>query len=120
MVLQKRAIRIISNASFDAHTEPLFLKNNILKIKDLYLHSIACYAYKNQFILDNFRSTHTYETRNRNFLVPPFERLRSTEQSVIYNIIILWDDIPLSIRQSNTFPSFKCTYKKYLLSRYEH
>ena len=52
-ILQKRAIRIINNASYHAHTDPLFFKSNILKIDDLYLHSIACHAFKNQDLLNN-------------------------------------------------------------------
>ena len=34
--IQKKAIRNICNAKYNAHTLELFGKNNILKIKDLY------------------------------------------------------------------------------------
>jgi hypothetical protein len=33
--MQKAAIRIISDVSYNAHTEPLFNANNILPLKDL-------------------------------------------------------------------------------------
>ena len=36
LLLQKKVIRIICNAPFLSHTDPLFFENNILKIKDLY------------------------------------------------------------------------------------
>ena len=119
-ILQKRAIRIINNASYHAHTDPLFFKSNILKIDDLYLHSIACHAFKNQDLLNNYRRSHTYNTRFRNLLLPPMQRLRTTSQSVYFNITEIWDDIPLPIRQSDTYQSFKFAYKKHLLSQYEH
>ena len=119
-ILQKRAIRIINNASYYAHTEPLFFRSNILKIDDLYLHSIACYAFKNRDLLDNYRRTHSYNTRFRNLLLPPMERLRSSSQSVYFNVTELWDNIPLPIRQSNSYQSFKFAYKRHLLSQYEH
>jgi hypothetical protein len=41
---QKMAIRIISNASYNAHSEPLFKKSNIFPIKDL------IYFFKIQFM----------------------------------------------------------------------
>ena len=36
VLLQKRAIRYIDNASYNSHTEPLFKKYNILKLHDQY------------------------------------------------------------------------------------
>lgn len=117
-ILQKRAIRIVNNASYYAHTEPLFSKSKILKIDDLYLHSVACFAYKNQHILENYRRSHSHNTRSRHLLLPPLQRLRSTSQSVYFNMIDLWDKIPLNIRQCNTYQSFKHTYKNHLLSLY--
>ena len=35
-VVQKRVIRIICNANFRAHTNPLFYDNQILKLEDVY------------------------------------------------------------------------------------
>ena len=40
-LLQKRAIRIMNNASFQAHTDPLFFSNGILKIQDIYKLNIG-------------------------------------------------------------------------------
>ena len=119
-ILQKRAIRIVNNASYDAHTEPLFSRSKILKTDDLYLHSVACFAYKNQNILDNYRRPHTHYTRHRHLLLPPLQRLRSSSQSVYFNMTELWDKIPLHIRQCNSYQSFKFSYKNYLLSLYNN
>ena len=85
IVLQKRAIRTISRAGYFDASEPLFKLQNILKFKDLYKHSLACYVFKNPGLLNTFSRTHDYQTRNRNLLLLPFERLRSTSQSVIFN-----------------------------------
>ena len=43
---KKRAIRIINNAEFRAHTNNLFLKNKVLKIKDLYIFQLGQLMYK--------------------------------------------------------------------------
>ena len=34
--IQKRAIRVINNKDYRHHTDPLFKRNNIMKVKDLY------------------------------------------------------------------------------------
>ena len=35
-VLQKKALCIITNSAYNAHTDPLFKNQNILKVKDLH------------------------------------------------------------------------------------
>ena len=117
-LLQKRAIRIISNASFYEHTEPLFYLNNILKVDDLYIHSLGCYMYNNQHLLTSYTHSHDYFTRNRAQYVPPIARLRSTEQSVILNAISVWNDIPADIKACRTKQNFKYKFKKHLLAQY--
>ena len=52
--LQKKAIRTISNAKYNAHTEPLLKKLKILKVSDLF--SVSClqgvkYSYFSYFFL---------------------------------------------------------------------
>ena len=118
VLLQKKAIRIISGAGILDHSTPLFYKNKILKIGDLYKHSVACYVFKNPGILDRFQQSHSYNTRYRNVLVPPRERLRSTEQSVIYNAVKIWNEVPENIKLSLSLQSFKYKYKEFLLSQY--
>ena len=117
-IFQERAIRIISGAGFLDHTTPLFFDNKILKIDDLYTHSIGCYIFNNPGIINRYQRSHTYNTRNRNLLVAPIERLRSTEQSVIYNAVNIWNEVPVHIKLSLTSQSFKYRYREFLLSRY--
>ena len=117
-ILQKRAVRIISGAGYLDHTETLFKSNKILKLQDLYKHSLACYVYKNPEILDQFYRNHNYNTRGRNSFLPPFERLRMTEQSVIHNAVGFWNQIPMSIKLSPSKNSFKFNLKEFLLSQY--
>ena len=54
ILLQKRAIRIVSGANYLDHTEPLFFNNKVLKIPDLYKQSLGCFACSNPEILSNF------------------------------------------------------------------
>ena len=44
-LLQKRAIRAISSAGYNAHTEPLFKFYNVLKIEDIYNYRLLALYY---------------------------------------------------------------------------
>ena len=43
--IQKRAIRIVNGANYNAHTEPLFKKCNQLKVFDLHEFSVVMFMY---------------------------------------------------------------------------
>ena len=116
--LQKRAIRAISKAGFLDHTDPLFRQFKILKLNDQFKHSLACYLYKNQHLLTEYSRNHVYFTRNRDAPLPSFARLRSTEQSVIRNALLLWNSVPINIKNCRTINSFKLHYKIFLLNQY--
>ena len=120
VMAQKRSIRIISRADYLAHTDPLFFNNGILKVKDLYKHSIASYIYCNQQLLEDYRNIHDYPTRLNNTLRTPNVRLRSTEQSFYYNAIQIWNNIPETIKSCTSISSFKFNYKNYLLNNYNN
>ena len=45
-ILQKRAIRTICRANYNSHTEPLFKKLNIMKLKEQYEYEAAILMYK--------------------------------------------------------------------------
>jgi hypothetical protein len=45
-VLQKKSIRIITNSKYNAHTEPLFSKLNMLKINDIHICNKLKFFYK--------------------------------------------------------------------------
>ena len=75
--LQKRALRIMKNSRYNAHTEPLFKQLHLLKVKDIF--EIQClkfwYKYVNNKLPHYFRSMFTYnhqlheiETRNHDRL----------------------------------------------------
>ena len=80
-LLQKRAVRIISGASFFDHTDPLFFSNKILKIHDLYKLNVALYMYERSDN-DDYHRDHQYNTRYRNDLRPHRPRLTATENSL--------------------------------------
>ena len=75
--LQKRALRIMTNSQYNAHTEPLFKLLHLLKVKDIYENQCLKFWYKyvNNKLPNYFRNMfpynhelHEIETRNHDRL----------------------------------------------------
>ena len=87
--LQKRAMRTISCSKYNAHTDPIFKKLKILKIKDIYNLSLLkfYFKYKNDNLPRFFQNVfsfpeHSYHTRGRNDPMVPYTRTSSARNSV--------------------------------------
>ena len=105
--VQKKAMRIIVKAKYNAHTEPIFKKLGILKMGDLYRLRILVFYHKfvneklPSYFLHNFifhnEDYHNYTTRNRTNLTVPMlrhELHRSTLRSAIARTV---NDTPPAI-----------------------
>ena len=57
-ILQKKAIRIVTNSRYNTHTDPLFAKTEQLTLKDLYTHHCIELAYN---ILNHITPSSVYE-----------------------------------------------------------
>ena len=117
LLLQKRAVRILSNASFLDHTDPLFYSNGILKIHDIYNLNVGMYMY-DRAQSGLYNRTHVYNTRNRDDLLPNRPRMTITQNSLSVAGPNIWNSIPTEIQNSPSRNSFKFKYKKYMLSLY--
>ena len=117
LLLQKRAVRIICNESFLAHTDPLFFRTGILKIHDIYRLNVALYMFEARHS-GIFDRNHHYTTRSYQDLVPFSNRLNVTGNSLMVNGPCIWNNIPQEIRNVPTLSIFKNRYKKHLLSTY--
>ena len=105
-IAQKKCIRIIANQPPLSHTDPLFVELKLLKIPDIYKSNLGSCMYKN---IDKFSSQirpNIYSTRIT--YAPLFQNSTLTQnQSIKYQAPILWNLIPLEIRNSPSFLSFK-------------
>ena len=116
-ILHKRIIRTISNSGFLESTTPLFAKLKILKIDDLYKYNLLLLTRK-RIYNGSFKTAHAVNTRNRDLAVPEFQRLTRTQQSSNFCGPLLWNSLPLEIRNSLNITSFKTKLKKYFLQQY--
>ena len=123
VMLQKRAIRTITNSDYLAHTGPLFKALSILQIDHLFKYQILTYMYKTinwhydlkvLAALNLQTDIHHYNTRNANSYRLPNYRKSMSRFSLIYLGPSLWNQLPLQIRD---IPSFR-KFKSRLIARY--
>jgi hypothetical protein len=124
----KRLIRIISGTNdFKAHTSPLYKSLKILKIKDA-LHLESCsHIYKvihckePALIANIINKNQLPRTRNLRFshkLRKPVYTLKKARRSIAYSGISSWNSIPLEIKGTNSYRSFRQRLKRHLLTLY--
>ena len=129
--LQKKALRIICKTKFVAHTDPLFIKLNTLKVKDIYTrHCLKFFfnhengtlpAYFRNFVSRNIAS-HNYDMRDmQEFQRQATNRISSDKilKQLLPNIL---NDIPDQIIDSvhtHCLLSVKYKLKAHALSNYK-
>ena len=116
VLLQKRAIRVISNSGYLDHTAPIFKKLNLLKLDDIHIYMLGVYMFCNHHL---FRPcVHNYATRNRGDIRKSFYRLTKCQQAVSYAGPLIWNDVPEEIKNVTSMHLFKKYFKKFLISSY--
>ena len=126
-MLQKKAVRIINNSDYLAHSEPLFKQNNLLKIEDIYKLQLGLLMYKlSREALPNSISIlfqrnieiHNHNTRNSNDYFMHEARTNTRKFTIKYSGPLFWNSIPEHIQNSTSENQFKNKLKQRLLSTY--
>jgi len=121
---QKKAVRIITNSSWCAHTEPLFHKLGILKLEELHKLQVGCFMYKiyNSYMPSYFcnmfcanADLHSYNTRQANDYHITMHRTSLLKCTIRIAGPLLWNSLNCTLRSSNTIHSFRRLFKKMLL-----
>jgi hypothetical protein len=130
--LQKRAIRLIANSKYNAHTSPSFKKYKLLTIKDIY-SSQCCKIYWKRLnhhlpanlhdMLPTNNEIHDHNTRqNRN--IRPTIPYRSSygNQLLSVKVAAVWDIMPHNIKENVqlSIKSFSSKVKFYLIEKYSN
>ena len=123
-ILQKKAIRIISNSHYLEHTAPLFKSLKLLNIYQIFKYNCLLLVHKckkaNYFPefkkkLQTCSSIHSHETRNNNQLRVPLEKLKLCQKSYKYISIRLWNDVNEDIKNIYSIITFKKKIKILLI-----
>ena len=130
--LQKKAIKIITKSPYLAHTEPLFKKEKLLKIEDIFKISCLKFYYRlvNNMLPKNLKKLFTFVNRlslrhenNINFNLVHFNCSDSKgKKRIRYHLpILIRGTEPLILKKSIThsFIGFKLYTKNYILSTYD-
>ena len=93
---QKRAVRIISNSKCNSHTDPIFKKLNLLKLKDLFELNVLnlFYKYKNNILpfyvshmFSDYSVPHSYPLRSTYVLNAPGSNTPSGEKCIRHYLL---------------------------------
>ena len=125
ILLQKKAVRIISNKSFDAHTDPLFKELKIMKFNNIYLFHIGKIMYQfkintlpqslnRMFILNS--QIHSYNTRSSNCFHIPKCRTNIRKFSISYQGPKFFNSLSTVIQSANSLASFLIKLKTALFN----
>ena len=130
LILQKRAVRIISKSGYLSHSNPLFKNLGLLKLSDLYDHCCALFVYKfrNNYlpsVCGSLLSINTRTTKNVSYSLRlvnefniPFARTSIRERSITIRGPKIWSSIEEDIRDAPSVSIFKKALLKFLINKY--
>ena len=125
-ILQKRAIRIITNSLPLTHSDPLFKKCKLLNIYDInkFVTSTFMYSYVNNILpkflencfVDNKSKTNCSTRQCDNLFIPNY-KYDISRCTVKYAGPTLWNALPANFKSINSLSTFKKKYKLHLLNQ---
>ena len=129
--LQKKAIRIITNSRYNAHTEPLMKNLQILKLEDMFRLNILKWYYKYcnkklpvfflNFKIQKLSDIHHHNTR-KNFIIPHNNlRLKSSRYCLRNHIAIVLNSFNADILDkvnTHSYQGYSNYIKTAILSSY--
>ena len=129
IIKQKMALRIMNDAAYNAHTEPLFKSCSILPLKNLaeYLKIQFMQKFTQGYLPSSFNDVWVtnrirragqdhVELRNNDDINIPFSRLVATERQPLSAFPKLWASFPdEQIKFIRNVPEFNLSLKKHFL-----
>ena len=127
--LQKRAVRLISGSKYNAHSEPIFKKLELLSLKDIFNQSTLKFYFKltnnrlpqylhNMFQNDTYQ--HSHNTRNRQISTPIPVRVNGSK-CIRYYLPLVLNSTPNIIKEkarTHSPKGFANYIKRYYLNSY--
>jgi hypothetical protein len=101
LIMQKKAIRILSGAGILDHCKPLFVKTGILTVINLYIYEVLIVTKRNSNSLLKRNEIHQHNTRNKFKLEIPKNRLSVTNKYYRSLGIKLFNKLPLEFQSVN-------------------
>ena len=130
ITLQKRAMRVISDSRYNAHTDPLFKKLHLIKLQDLFTLNIYKIYYKLRHALlptyvanmfQEFTRNHDHDTRQDLILEEPNTNSSNGENCIRYllpRIINKTNPVIINMIDSYSYLGFVKYLKNDMISNY--
>jgi hypothetical protein len=129
IVLQKKSLRNIANLKYNAHTESLFKKYDILKFHDIYKTNCCKLYYRckintlpNYHVskLPSIETVLTHFTRQSSNIYINIIRLNIEKQLCNYKIGTQWNSLPENLKELKnvSISSFSRNLKSHIISTY--
>lgn len=120
IILQKKYIRLISNANFYEHSLPLFLGHKILPFRYLYIFKVLSVFYKlsgnSGPTVDNIHHYITRQVSKSCFRLPK-PNCTLFKKCFVYLSVKFFNVIPNSVKISQSLSTFKKSLKDWLMSK---
>ena len=123
VLLQKKAIRIITCSKYMASTQNLFTQYKLLRFPEIYKYLVGIFVYKFDnmqipVIFSGFyakaRAVHSHDTRTADNYRLINIKLNVRKHSMKFSGAAIWNMIPMGIRLSKSLEIFKNIYKRYI------
>ena len=127
VILQKRALRIVNNSTYDANTSPIFKELKLLKFHDIHSFQLGFFMFslKNSTLPSKFNNLflinsqiHNYNTRNAHLFRLPLCRTITRQFSIYFQGLKFYNSLNSTITALSSSASFKRKLKEFLLSTY--
>ena len=127
LLLQKRALRVVTNSHYLSNSEPLFHQLKRLKINDIHTFQTAIFMHKytfnqlpqsfyNFFTLNS--NIHSYPTRRSSDYHLENPKIVLAQKSLKHHGPDVWNSLPENLKLCTSLNSFKIQAKKNILQQY--
>ena len=128
LLLQKKALRIVTHSPYRASTEPLFSNLKTLKINEIHTLQTGSFMFKysHKLLPRTFHETfhqnssiHSYPTRRSNDYHLENPKTTIAQRSVKHHGPDIWNSLPAQLKSIKSLKTFKVHLKSHLLSEYD-
>ena len=127
IVLQKRAVRVISKSEYRAHTLPLFSKYKLLKFNDIVQFKTLLFMHKakegslpdNIQLFFKLKPRTNVVTRQEGKFYVVFARTKLKSKRISIYGVKLWNNLSSDISGIKPFQEFKSVLKRYIIESYK-
>ncbi len=124
LVLQKKAVRIISTVDWNEHTPQMFKELNLLQLEHMYNYSLGNFMFSQYIRLSPCQiphlfvqnsDIHSHYTRYASYTHMQYRRTVLVSNSLMNAGPRYWDSLSDNMKEVHSIDHFKYVHKKYIV-----